>query len=78
MVQPFQSHARRHGAITHHTHHFVLLMPLVTRFYHPECGGDAGAGMTGVKRVVASLFAFTKSASPPILPERVKLLPAAG
>ena len=78
MMQSFQRHSRRHGAVAHDTDYFVFLLQLISGFDHAEGGRHTGPRMAGVEGIVLTLFPFTKSAQSAVLAKCVELLSPTG
>src|SRR6185437_10581536 len=73
MMQSFQRHPRRHGAVTDDTDDLMLLLQLFSGFDHTEGSRYTGPRMAGVECIVRTLFPFTKSAQSAVLAKRVEL-----
>ena len=78
MVQSLERHAGGHRAISHDTHHFMLLTQLLPGFHHPERRRDPSAGVARVEGVEDALLPLAEPAQSAKLPECVKLLTATG
>ena len=78
MLQAFQRHPGRHGAVADDADDLVALLQLLTRLDHAVSRGYAGSRMACVERIVFAFLALTKSAQPSILPERMEPLTTPG
>ncbi len=74
MMQSFERHPGRHGAVPDDTDDLMLSLQLVSGFDHTEGGRHTGARMTGVEGIEFTLFPLTKSTQSTVLPKRVELL----
>src|SRR5215210_9107614 len=78
MLQTFQRHPGRHGAIADNADHLVTLLQLLTRLDHTVGRRYAGSRMTRVERIVLTFFTLAETAQSSILSERMEPLTTPG
>ncbi len=78
IVDRLQRHAAGERAVSDNRHNRIIASLKVPRLHQAQPGGDGGGAVPGIEGIARTLLPLRKSAQPPVLPERVKLILAPG